>query len=102
MTVDPAVVPGLLLLALELLALAAIGYVVARVALRQSNDLMALAQGLVIGLSLVGPDRQFSSYICCPGLAGAMAGWVHACWCWAAGLAWRTRRRLSDRGCAPL
>ena len=37
MTVDPTVIPGLLLLALELLALAAVGYVVARVGLRQST-----------------------------------------------------------------
>lgn len=54
MTVDPTVVPGLLLFALELVALAAIGYVVARVALQQSDDLAALAQGLVIGPALGG------------------------------------------------
>ena len=35
MTVDSTVVPGLLLLAAELLALAAVGYVIARVALRR-------------------------------------------------------------------
>ena len=55
MTVDPAVVPGLLLLALELLALSAVGYVVARVALRQADNRQALAQGLVIGPALLGP-----------------------------------------------
>ena len=45
MTVDPAVIPGLLLLAAELLALAAVGYVVARVALRQTDDRLALGRG---------------------------------------------------------
>lgn len=45
---DPTVVPGLLLLAAELLALAAVGYVVARVALRQANHRLALAGSLVI------------------------------------------------------
>ena len=36
MTVDLTILPGLLLLALELLALAAFGFIVARVALRQA------------------------------------------------------------------
>ena len=49
MIVDPAVIPGLLILAAELAALAAVGYVVVRVALRQSDDRVALAQGLVVG-----------------------------------------------------
>ena len=52
MTVDLAVVPGLLLLAAELLALAVVGFIVARVALRQADDRMALAQGLAIGPAL--------------------------------------------------
>ncbi len=43
MTVDFTAIPGLLLLALELSALAAAGYVVARVVLKQSDDAMALA-----------------------------------------------------------
>ena len=54
MTVDPAVLPGLLLLAAELGVLAAVGFVVARVALRQTDDRLALAQGLVIGLPRSG------------------------------------------------
>ena len=52
MTVDAAAIPGLMFLGLELLALAGVGFVVARVGLRQDDDPMALAQGLVIGLAL--------------------------------------------------
>ena len=54
LTVDPAVLPGLLLLLAELAALAAVGYVVVRVALRQDDERMALAQGLVVGPALWG------------------------------------------------
>ena len=74
MIVDPAVVPGLLLLLAELTALAAVGYVVARVALRQDDDRMALAQGLVVGLALWGLIANFVLYAV-PGLAGAAIGW---------------------------
>ena len=92
MIVDAIVLPGLTVLAAQLLALAAVGYVVARVALRQTDDLLALAQGLVIGpalwvLTANGVLRLF------PGLTGAIV-------CWAlilplgAGLAWRTPRSL--------
>ena len=95
MTVDPAVVPGLLLLALELLALAAIGYVVARVALRQSNDLMALAQGLVIGPALWGLTANFLLHLV-PGRAGALACWAITL-ALAAGLAWRARQPVRPR-----
>ncbi|MDE2869719.1 MAG: hypothetical protein OXN91_13860, partial [Chloroflexota bacterium] len=75
MTVDPTVVPGLLLLALEFVALAAIGYVVARVALQQSDDLAALAQGLVIGPALWGLAVNFVMYFV-PGRAGALVAWM--------------------------
>ena len=92
MTVDPAVVPGLLLLALELLALAAIGYVVARVALRQSDDLLALAQGMVIGPALWGLIVNFAMHLL-PGLAGALAGWI-VILTLGTGLAWRARQDL--------
>ena len=95
MTVDPAVVPGLLLLALELLALAAIGYVVARVALQQTDDWLALAQGLVIGLALWGLIVNVLLHLL-PGLAGAMAGWVLLL-VLAAGLAWRTPQMVRPR-----
>ena len=68
MLVDLPVVPGLLLLAGELTALAAVGYAVARVALGQSDDLLALVQGLVIGLALWGVIVNFAVYLV-PGLA---------------------------------
>ena len=51
MTLDPQVVAGFVLLVMEFLALAAIGYVVARVALRQKDDRLALAQGMAVGRS---------------------------------------------------
>ncbi len=75
MTVDPAVVPGLLLLAVELLALAGAGYVIARVVLRQRDQLMALAQGLLIGPALWGLLVNFLLHAL-PGRAGAVAGWA--------------------------
>ena len=74
MTVDPAVMPGLLLLAAELAALAAVGYVVVRVALRQTDARAALAQGLVVGPALWGLITNFVVYAV-PGLAGAAVGW---------------------------
>ena len=92
MTVDPAVIPGLFLLAAELFALAAVGYVVARVALRQTNDLLALAQGLVIGLALWGLIVNFLLHLI-PGMAGALAGWIVVL-ALGAGLAWRNRHAL--------
>ena len=92
MIVDWAVVPGLLLLLAEIAALTAAGYVVARVALRQDDVLMALAQGLVIGLALWGLITNFVLYVV-PGLAGAAIGWgvVLAL---GAVLAWRAPERL--------
>ena len=92
MTVDPAVIPGLLLLAAELLALAAVGFVVARVALRQTDNRMALAQGLVIGPALWGLIVNFVMYLL-PGMAGAAAAWVITLTL-AAGLAWRASSTL--------
>ncbi|MCY4112934.1 MAG: hypothetical protein OXG33_03200 [Chloroflexi bacterium] len=74
MIVDPAVIPGVLLLAAELAALAAVGYVVVRVALRQADERAALAQGLVVGLALWGLITNFVLYVV-PGLAGAAVGW---------------------------
>ena len=75
MTVDPGVIPGLLILAAELLALAAVGYVVARVALRQSDDRLALAQGLIVGPALWGLTVNFLLHVL-PWLSAAIAGWV--------------------------
>ena len=92
MTVDPAVVPGLLLLALEFGGLAAVGYVVARVALRQDDDAMALAQGMVIGPALWGLAANFVLHLV-PGRAGALVTWL-VLLASAAGLAWRMPRNL--------
>jgi len=75
MSVDPIVLPGLLLLAVELLALAVVGYIVARVALHQRSTPLALAQGLVIGPALWGLLANFVLHVI-PGLAGALATWI--------------------------
>ena len=106
MTVDPAVIPGLLLLAAEFAALAAVGYVVVRVALRQTDDRMALAQGLVVGLALWGLITNFVLYAV-PGLAGAAVGWGLTLILGTV-LAWRTSLHLAAsargggvRGCLP-
>ena len=92
MIIDPAVIPGLLLLLLELLVLAAVGYVVARVALRQDDPLLALAHGLVIGLAVWGIAVNFLLHLL-PGMAGAVAGWITVL---AVGsvLAWRSPAKL--------
>ena len=75
MTVDPTALPGLALLAAELLALAAIGFVLARVCLGRADDRMALAQGLVIGPAIWGLLVNFLLHPL-PGRAGALAGWL--------------------------
>ena len=55
MIADPKVIPGLIFLTVELLALATVGYVVARVALRQSErPEWRSRRGLVIGLGACG------------------------------------------------
>ena len=75
MTVDPSVVPGLLLLLAEIVALAGVGYVVVRVALRETDDRIALAQGLVVGPAIWGVVVNLVMYAI-PGMAGAVAGWI--------------------------
>ena len=92
MTIDPTVLPGLLFLILELAALAAVGFVVARTALREDDDLAALAQGLVIGPALWGLAVNFILRVA-PGLAGAIVGWALIL-AIGAGLAWRSPGRL--------
>ena len=74
MTVDPTVLPGLLLLAAEFSALAAVGFIVVRVVLRQTDERMALAQGLVVGPALWGVLVNLLMYLW-PGLTGAAVGW---------------------------
>ena len=93
MTIDPNVVPGLLVLALELLALAAVGYVVARVVLRQDDHLLALAQGLAIGMALWGLIANFVLHATA-GRTGALLTWalLLALSLW---LGWRRRAELS-------
>lgn len=97
MTVDLSVIPGLLFLAAELLALAAVGYVVARVALRQTDAWLALAQGTIIGPACWGLIVNFALHLL-PGMAGAAAGWF-AMLALGTGLARRapTRLRLAPR-----
>lgn len=92
MTLDPTVLPGLVLFALEMLALASVGFVVARLALRQSDDGMALAQGMVIGPALWGLVVSLVLHLA-PGLAGGLIGWVIVLAA-GAGLAWRGRSRV--------
>ena len=93
MTVDPAVVPGFLLLLAELAALAAVGYIV--VPLRQADDRAALAQGLVVGPALWGLIVNFVLYAV-PGLAGAAVGWGITL-ALGAVLAWRAPDRIRPR-----
>lgn len=95
MTVDPAVAPGLLLLALEMVTLAAMGYIFARTALRQTDDLLALAQGLVVGPALWGFIANFVLHLL-PGHAGALLAWALLA-ATAAGLGWRGQSKLPVR-----
>ena len=97
MTVDWAIVPGLLLLAAELVALAAVGYVVSRTALRQRDERLALAQGLVIGPALWGFVVNVVLYTL-PAPAGVVAAWVLTL-ALAAGLVWRAGQPCGQ-GCA--
>ena len=92
MSIDPIVLPGLLLFGLQVLVLAALGYVVARVALRQTDHSLALAQGLIIGPALWGLVVNFVLHLL-PGLSGALAGWIITL-ALGASLAWRGREDL--------
>ena len=75
MTVDPTVIPGLALLGTELVVLAAVGFVVVRVALRQDDECLALTQGLVVGPALWAMIVSLVLRVV-PGLAGAAVGWA--------------------------
>jgi len=95
MTVDPAVIPGLLILAGELVALAAVGFIIVRVALRQADERAALAQGLVVGPAVWGLITNFA-LLAAPGLAGAAVGWGVTLAIGAA-LAWRAPDPIRPR-----
>ncbi len=95
MTVDPSVVPGLLFLVAELVALAAVGYVIVRVALRETDHRVALAQGLVVGPAIWGVVVNLVMYAL-PGMAGAIAGWLVVL-ALAAVLVWRAREPIRPR-----
>ena len=96
MIVDPSVVPGLLFLLAELVALAAIGYVIVRVALRETDYRVALAQGLVVGPAIWGVFVNLVMYAL-PGRAGAVAGWIFVL-ALAAVLTWRAPAPIRPRG----
>ena len=96
MTVDGAVVPGLLFLLAEFAALAGVGYVIVRVALRETDDRVALAQGLVVGPAIWGVVVNLMMYAL-PGLAGAVAGWIFVL-ALAAVLVWRVPTPIRPRG----
>ena len=72
--------------------LTAAGFVVARVALRQADDRLALAQGLVIGPAAWGLIVNFVLHLL-PGRVGALAGWALLL-AFVALLAWRARPEL--------
>ena len=95
MTVDPSVVTGLLFLLAEFVALAAVGYVIVRVALRETDNRVALAQGLVVGPAIWGVVVNFTMYAI-PGLAGAVVGWIFVL-ALAAVLVWRTPKPVRPR-----
>ena len=67
------VVPGLLFLLAELVALAAVGYVIVRVALGETDNRVALAQGLVVGPAILGVVVNFAMYAL-PGMRGGGRG----------------------------
>ena len=93
--VDPSVVPGLLFLLAEFVALAAVGYVVVRTALRETDDRVALAQGLVVGPAIWGVVVNLVMYAI-PGMAGAVAGWIFVL-ALAAVLIWRAPKPVRPR-----
>ncbi len=92
MAIELAVLPGLLLIVAQLGALSALGFVIVRVSLRQSDDCMALAQGLVVGPALWGLGANFLLHLL-PGLLGMIASWAIAL-AIGVGLVWRARDAL--------
>ena len=95
MTVNGAVVPGLLFLLAEFVTLAGVGYVIVRAALRETDDRVALAQGLVVGPAIWGVVVNLVMYAL-PGMAGAVAGWIFVL-ALAAVLTWRAPKSVRPR-----
>ncbi len=95
MTVDGSVVPGLLFLLAEFAALAAVGFVVVRAALRETDHRVALAQGLVVGPAIWGVVVNLVMYAI-PGMPGAVAGWIFVL-ALAAVLIWRAPKPVRPR-----
>ena len=95
MIVDPSVVPGLLFLLAELVALAGVGYVIVRVALRETDYRVALAQGLVVGPAIWGVVVNLVMYAL-PGMAGAAVGWIFVL-ALALVLTWRSPKPVRPR-----
>ncbi len=94
-TVNPSVVPGLLLLLAEFVALAGVGYAIVRVALRETDHRVALAQGLVVGPAIWGVVVNLAMYAL-PGIPGGIAGWIFVL-ALAAVLVWRSPNPLRPR-----
>ena len=95
MTIDGAVVPGLLFLLAELVALAGVGYVIVRTALWETDQRVALAQGLIVGPAIWGVVVNLIMYLV-PGRAGAIAGWIFVL-ALAAVLVWRAPESIRPR-----
>ena len=74
MKLDPTILPGLLILSLQIVSLMISGYIIARISLRQSDRRLALAQGMLIGPALWILIANFLLHII-PGLAGGYISW---------------------------
>ncbi len=75
--VDVGLLPGLLLIALELAAIAILGYVVVRGLLGQAPGYLAASQGLIVGLALWGLLLNAAFYVA-PGPIGVALAWLAA------------------------
>ena len=75
--VDVGLLPGLLLFALELAAIAVFGYVVVRGLLGQARGYLAASQGLIAGLALWGLLLNAAFYVA-PGAVGVVLAWLAA------------------------
>ena len=87
--IDVGLLPGLLLFALELAAIAVFGYVVVRGLLGQAPGYLAAFQGLIVGLALWGLLLNAAFYVA-PGAIGVVLAWSAAA-VLAAVLIWKKR-----------